>query len=659
MADRTGQQLGNYYLARLLGRGGFAQIYLGEHLRLKTRVAIKVLSISLTGKEMEHLLTEAQMIARLEHPHIVRLLDFAVEDDTPFLVMSYAPNGNLRQRHPKGSCLPLETIQLYLEQVASALQYAHDEKVIHRDIKPENLLLDQHGKIVLSDFGIAVAARSSLSLSTQEVTGTVTYMAPEQLQGKPRLASDQYAVAVMIYEWLCGSPPFQGTPAEIITQHISAAPPPLHKRLPTIPPELEKVMFRALEKDPHRRYGSMQEFASAFALAHQEQPTLPPDYGRSKSLVLGSAPESTTAPAGAALLQGSKAKGRSLSRRRLMLGCLIGLAGLTGAGTVSAAWLSSLQRSPGPAKPQAGQTLVVYQEHASAVKTVAWSPDGKRLVSSGDSFDISVHVWDAATGKRALTPLKQTTNVNALAWAVDGLHIAVGNGNGFFPNTEHTAQIWDMTTGGWLRTYAGHTRPVRAVAWSPDGTRVASAGEDKTVQVWDAMSGAHRLTYTGHSSTVLAVAWSSDGTRIASASDDKTVQIWDASTLKRLFTLQHTSTVNSVAWSPDSIHIATGSGNAFWGGEHNAYVWNSTTGKRLFTCPHAGVVNSVAWSPDGKHIISGCNDKSVQIWDGASGDRVFTYRGHTLGVTQVAWCPVDNLIASASNDGTVRVWRAR
>ncbi len=157
MTDRVGQQLGNYRLIRLLGHGGFADVYLGEHIHLNTLAAIKVLDTRLAGNEITQFRNEARTIARLEHPHIVRVLDFGVEDHTPFLVMSYAPNGTLRQRHPKGTRLTPGEVLPYIKQAADALQYAHDEKLIHRDIKPENMLLDRNNEILLSDFGLAQA----------------------------------------------------------------------------------------------------------------------------------------------------------------------------------------------------------------------------------------------------------------------------------------------------------------------------------------------------------------------------------------------------------------------------------------------------------------------------------------------------------------------
>src|SRR5437868_7877245 len=147
MTDRVGEQLGNYRLSRLLGQGGFADVYLGEHLHLGTQAAIKVLHTRLAPDDLEGFRNEARTIARLEHPNIVRVLEFGIEGGIPFLVMSYAPNGNLRQRHVKAVPLPLPTIVSYIKQVAAALQYAHDQKVIHRDVKPENMLLGRHNEV--------------------------------------------------------------------------------------------------------------------------------------------------------------------------------------------------------------------------------------------------------------------------------------------------------------------------------------------------------------------------------------------------------------------------------------------------------------------------------------------------------------------------------
>lgn len=270
MANSIGQQVGNYRLTKLLGHGGFADVYLGEHVFLHTQAAIKFLHTRLGDEDIEVFRNEALTIAHLVHPHIVRVLDFDVEDSVPFLIMDYAPNGNLRQRYPKGTRLPSASIVSYVKQVASALQYAHDHKIIHRDVKPENMLLNHNQEVVLSDFGIALVAQSSHSQKTEsEMVGTMAYMAPEQIQGKARPASDQYALGAVVYEWLSGKRPFSGSYVEIVGQHLSTDPSPLAEYRAEVPYAVEQVVRRAMAKDPHQRFPRVQDFADALELAYQ------------------------------------------------------------------------------------------------------------------------------------------------------------------------------------------------------------------------------------------------------------------------------------------------------------------------------------------------------------------------------------------------------
>ncbi len=268
--NSVGQQIGNYHLDRLLGHGGFADVYLGTHIYLNTQAAIKLLHTQLDEEGIEEFRNESLTIAHLIHPHIVRVLDFDVENNRPFLVMDYAPNGSLRERHPKGTRLPSATVVSYVKQVASALQYAHDQKLIHRDVKPGNMLLNHQNEVLLSDFGIALVAQSSRSQATEEVViGTMSYMAPEQIQGKARPASDQYALAAVVYEWLCGAKLFRGSYIELVTQHLSAPPPPFEEHGVHIPSAVEQVVRRGLSKDYHQRFPRVQDFAQALELAYQ------------------------------------------------------------------------------------------------------------------------------------------------------------------------------------------------------------------------------------------------------------------------------------------------------------------------------------------------------------------------------------------------------
>src|SRR6266436_5470536 len=274
MNDRVGQQLGNYRLLRLLGQGGQASDYLGEHIHLKSQAAVKVRHTVLTDEERAVFLQEAQTLVRLTHPHIVRILDYALQDSLPFLVMEYAPHGTLRQRHPRGMRLPLDVILPYVKQVASALQYTHDQGLIHRDVKPENMLLSSYDQVLLSDFGLVMLAPQLLSSAATEpmepsLAGTTPYLAPEQLRGKTQPASDQYALGVVVYEWLCGKPPFRGPFLEVAIQHASVPPPSMREQVPDLSPAIEEVVLRALAKEPEQRFARVQDFASALEQAFQ------------------------------------------------------------------------------------------------------------------------------------------------------------------------------------------------------------------------------------------------------------------------------------------------------------------------------------------------------------------------------------------------------
>jgi predicted ATPase/class 3 adenylate cyclase/DNA-binding CsgD family transcriptional regulator len=275
MVDRVGQQFGNYRLLRLIERGSIADVYLGEHLHLNTQAAIKILHTYLPGEASARLRTEARTMARLTHPHIVRTLDFDIENGFPFLIMEYAPNGTLRQRHPKGTEVPLNAIVFYVEQVAEALHYIHQQKMIHRDVKPESMLLGYHNEVLLTEFSSAIIAQSTRSQPTLEAVGTVTYMAPEQIRGKPRPASDQYALAVVAYEWLCGNPPFSGSMREVTNQHLLVPPPPLRLRIPAISSSIEQIMLKALAKEPQQRFENVQAFAHALREAFLGESLVP------------------------------------------------------------------------------------------------------------------------------------------------------------------------------------------------------------------------------------------------------------------------------------------------------------------------------------------------------------------------------------------------
>lgn len=258
-------RVGNYVLLRQLGRGGFATVYLAEHLSLKNQVALKWLhSPEADQQEIERFQLEGDLLGLLRHRHIVRTFDFGWEQGAPFLTMAFASRGSLRRAFRQQTPAPVSVILPTVLQVASALQYVHDHTIVHGDVKPENVLLGPNNEAWLSDFGIAtLSSAPEKSSGRRDVRGTPRYMAPEQIHGMPLPASDQYALAVMVYEWLCGHPPFHGSALEVYVHHVSVLPPSLRDYVPSISLAVESVVFKALEKDPHKRFTDVMEFATA------------------------------------------------------------------------------------------------------------------------------------------------------------------------------------------------------------------------------------------------------------------------------------------------------------------------------------------------------------------------------------------------------------
>jgi serine/threonine protein kinase len=271
MTDHVGRRFGDYHLIRSLGKGSFAKVYLGTHTTLGKQVAVKVLHACLANEEVESFRDEARAIASLKHPNIVRVLDFGIEDTAPYIVMEYFPNGSLSQRLPSGTAMPLATVVSYVQQIAAALQFAHDRKLVHCDLKPENILVESDSNLLLSDFGIAVItqSRGRTGNSQLDEVGTPSYMAPEQFQGNPCYASDQYSLALITYEWLCGTPLVRESHRAMSAQDLPAYSFSLNKGDHTIAPVLEEVVRKGLARDPQQRFPSISAFAQALERAAQ------------------------------------------------------------------------------------------------------------------------------------------------------------------------------------------------------------------------------------------------------------------------------------------------------------------------------------------------------------------------------------------------------
>ena len=266
----VGRTFGSYTVLRRLGAGASGTVYLADDPGMFRQVALKMFPLQLHEDDptlLGRIQREVQTISRLEHVHILPVYDWGNADGYAYLSMRLA-DGSLADTLKAGR-LSLAEVARILEQIASALDYAHDQQVIHRDLKPANVLLDSQRNCLLADFGIAHLTDGSTSMTPEgRVVGTPLYMSPEQISGQTISAeSDIYSLGVIAFELVCGQPPFQGATVEVLAQHMNARPPIPRDLRPDLPQAVSATILKALEKEPSVRFHSGKVFCEAFRAA--------------------------------------------------------------------------------------------------------------------------------------------------------------------------------------------------------------------------------------------------------------------------------------------------------------------------------------------------------------------------------------------------------
>ncbi len=661
----------------------------------------------------------------MDHPNIAKVLDAgATPEGHPFFVMELVKGVPITKYSDEHKLTPRERLELFVP-VCQAIQHAHQKGVIHRDIKPNNVLValyDNKPVPKVIDFGVAKAAGQPLTDKTLAtgfgaVVGTPEYMSPEQANFNNLdidTRSDVYALGVLLYELLAGSPPFthkemeklglmeifrvireQEPPKPSTKLSTADALPTLSASRGTEPKrltallrgELDWIVMKALEKDRTRRYETPNGFAADVLryLSGEPVQAVPPSAGYRLRKFLSRNRRPVVA-AGLVLL--ALAGG--------LIGTTFGLTEARKQREITSLW----QRAEGErdaAQFARGEAEAARDREKLAKKEVEDAREKLAVFEYGRTMQVAHQEWRENNVPAALALLAGTrpdlrgwewhyihrlchselftlgehaAGVNTAVFSPDGARIAT--------SSKGSVKIWDAKSGAEILALKGHVYDVdsvtksgaqypvlkgykyevNAIAFSPDGSRIITAGSDETARVWDAKTGAELLMLQYYNNRSLrSASFSPDGSRIVTSHGERTAKVWDAKTGAELLTLnghRHGEFLWSASFSPDGTRIVTASDDA------TAKVWDAKTGTELFTLSGGtGPVISASFSPDGSRIVTGTRRAVAKVWDARTGTELLTLKGHTADVWSASFSPDGSRIVTASWDRTARVWDAK